>query len=164
MRDEAIVRRRQCCGSAVQQISGLRFTEASVQSASRKSESAGPLADGRTSTAAAKKAKLSVLLVTGDDMLWPQVGAHLGKDLVLKQVDSVDELLTATAPGQPAIILWDARDQGDSADVLLQAIREIASGNAFFSRPIGGRLLERRREIYLNSSPLKTRVFTLTGR
>ena len=118
MRDEAIVRRRQCCGSAVQQISGLRFTEASVQSASRKSESAGPLADGRTSAAAAKKAKLSVLLVTGDDMLWPQIGAHLGKDLVLKQVDSVDELLTAAAPGQPAIVLWDARDQGGSAGVL----------------------------------------------
>lgn len=54
--------------------------------------------------------------------------------------------------------------KGDSADVLLQAIREIANGNAFFSRPIGGRLLERRRETYLNSSPLKTRVFTLTGR
>jgi len=54
--------------------------------------------------------------------------------------------------------------KGDSADVLLQAIREIANGDAFFSRPVGGRLLERRREIHLNSSPLETRVFTLTFR
>ncbi len=89
-----------------------------MQSASRKSESAESQADGRTRAAAAKKTKLSVFLVTGDDMLWPQVGAHLGSDLILKQVDSVDELLTATSAGQPAIVLWDARNQSDSGGVL----------------------------------------------
>lgn len=54
--------------------------------------------------------------------------------------------------------------KGDSADILVQAIRETANGNAFFSRPVGGRLLERRRETYLNGSPIKTRLSTLTGR
>jgi len=66
----------------------------------------------------AKKAKLSVLLVTGDDMLWPQIGAQVGGDLLLKQVDSIDELLTATASGTPAIVLWDARNQTDAPGVL----------------------------------------------
>src|ERR1700730_11667616 len=71
-----------------------------------------------TPVPAAKKAKLSVLLITGDDMLWPQIGPHVGGDLILKQVDSVDELLTATTAGQPAIVLWDARNQTDAAAVL----------------------------------------------
>jgi TonB family protein len=66
----------------------------------------------------AKKAKLSVLLISGDDTLWPQIGAHVSGDLLLKQVDSIDELLTATRSGQPAIVLWDARNQTDTAGVL----------------------------------------------
>jgi TonB family protein len=90
-----------------------------VQSATRKHESAGSEpAALKSSPPAGKKTKLSVLLITGDDMLWPQIGAHLSKDLILKQVDSVDELLTATQPGQAAILLWDARNQTDSAVVL----------------------------------------------
>jgi TonB family protein len=90
-----------------------------VQSATRKNESAGPDPVALKSSApAGKKTKLSVLLITGDDMLWPQIGAHLSKDLILKQVDSVDELLTATQPGQAAILLWDARNQTDAAVVL----------------------------------------------
>jgi len=56
--------------------------------------------------------------VTGDDTLWPQLGAHVGGDLVLKQVDSIDELLTATPAGLPAIVLWDARNQTDAAGAL----------------------------------------------
>ena len=90
-----------------------------MQSATRKNESAGPEPVAlKASASAGKKTKLSVLLITGDDMLWPQVGAHLSKDLILKQVDSVDELLTATQPGQAAILLWDARNQTDAAVVL----------------------------------------------
>jgi protein TonB len=58
------------------------------------------------------------LLITRDDLLWPQVGAHLSNELILKQVDSVDELLTVVPLGQPAIILWDARLQTDHAAML----------------------------------------------
>jgi TonB family protein len=89
----------------------------SVQSATRKGESAAPESAERKPAAPAKRAKLSVLLITRDDLLWPQIGAHLSKELILKQVDSIDELLTATEPGQPAIVLWDARNVADAAAV-----------------------------------------------
>jgi TonB family protein len=89
----------------------------SVQSATRKSEAtASPAAEH--SAVPAKKAKLSVLLVTGDDLLWPQIGAHLSSELLLKQVDSMDELFATTPAGQPAIVLWDARAQSDAEAVL----------------------------------------------
>ena len=65
-----------------------------------------------------KKSKLGVLLVTGDDALWPQIGASLSADLILKQLDSIDELVASTPSGQPAIVLWDARNHADPASVL----------------------------------------------
>jgi TonB family protein len=89
-----------------------------VQSAAIKSESAASEPAERKPVPAAKRAKLSVLLVTGDDTLWPQIGAHVGGNLVLKQVDSMDELQSSTTSGQPAIVLWDARNQTDLAGVL----------------------------------------------
>ena len=67
---------------------------------------------------AVKKQKLTVLLVTGDDALWPQVGADLNSGLVLKQVDSIDELIETTPSGQAAIVLWDARNHAEPAAVL----------------------------------------------
>ena len=90
-----------------------------MQSATKKNESAGSESAALKSSASpAKKARHSVLLITRDDALWPQIGAHLGKELILKQVDSVDELLTAVPSGQAALVLWDARNQGDAAAVL----------------------------------------------
>ena len=89
-----------------------------MQSATRKGESAAPEPAGHRPTPATKRAKLSVLLITRDDMLWPQIGAHLGSELILKQVDCIDELLSATPSGQAAIVLWDARNQTDAATVL----------------------------------------------
>jgi TonB family protein len=89
----------------------------SVQSATRKGESPAAESADRKPAAPARRAKLSVLLITRDDLLWPQIGAHLSKELILKQVDTVDELLTATEPGQPAIVLWDARNVAAAAAV-----------------------------------------------
>jgi len=89
-----------------------------VQNATRKSESAASDPARRKPVTAAKRAKLSVLLISGDDALWPQIGPHVGGDLVLKQVDSIDELLSATVSGQPAIVLWDARNQTDAGGAL----------------------------------------------
>jgi TonB family protein len=89
-----------------------------VQSVTKITESAASEAPERRSTPEAKKAKLSVYLITGDDMLWPQIGPHLHKEMILKQVDSIDELLTSAASGQPAIILLDARSQADQAAAL----------------------------------------------
>jgi protein TonB len=65
-----------------------------------------------------KKSKLTVLLVTGDDSLWPQVGADLGSSLILKQLDSIDELVNSTPSAQAAIVLWDARNHLEPAAVL----------------------------------------------
>src|ERR1700739_5051938 len=62
---------------------------------------------------APKKHKLSAFLVTGDVDLWPQVGTHLTQKLIHRQLDSVDELLNATPPGQPGVVLWDARECPD---------------------------------------------------
>jgi protein TonB len=89
-----------------------------VQSATKKSESAPAERAAHRAAPVAKRAKLSVLLITGDDTLWPQVGTHLDNHLVLKQVDSIDELLSTTPSGQAAIVLWDARDQADAPAVL----------------------------------------------
>jgi TonB family protein len=84
----------------------------------RKHELAAPEAAERPVLQSVKRPKLPVLLVTGDDALWPQVGADLASDLVLKQLDSIDELITATPAGQAAIVLWDARSHPDPAAVL----------------------------------------------
>ena len=65
-----------------------------------------------------KKSKVSVLLITEDDALWPQVGADLGSSFVLKQLDSIDELVKSTPSGQAAIVLWDARNHPEPAAVL----------------------------------------------
>ncbi|MEP6884220.1 MAG: energy transducer TonB [Gammaproteobacteria bacterium] len=65
-----------------------------------------------------RRTKLSVLLVTRDDLLWPQICTHIGAGLILKQVDSIEELLSATPEGHSGIVLWDARNSDDAAAVL----------------------------------------------
>jgi TonB family protein len=82
----------------------------------RKQEPPATLAS-RESIPSARRKKLPVLLVTGDDGLWQQIGPDLGADFAPKQLDSIDELPGATSPG-PAIILWDARGYAEPAAVL----------------------------------------------
>jgi TonB family protein len=65
-----------------------------------------------------KRQKLAVLLVTGDEALWPQIGADLNAGMILKQLDSIDELIGSTPAGQAGIVLWDARQHADPAAVL----------------------------------------------
>jgi TonB family protein len=72
----------------------------------------------RPAVQSVKKQKLAVLLVTGDESLWPQIGADLNAGLTLKQLDSIEELISSTPSGQAAIILWDARNHPDPAAVL----------------------------------------------
>lgn len=67
---------------------------------------------------AVKKQKLGVMLVTADDSLWPQIGADLNAGLILKQLDSIDELISSVPSGQAGIVLWDARNHPDPAAVL----------------------------------------------
>jgi TonB family protein len=75
-------------------------------------------ADERAAVRPPKQAKLPALLVTGDDALWPQIGVDLHKDLILRQLDSIDELIASTPAGQGAIVLWDARGHIEPAAVL----------------------------------------------
>jgi len=76
---------------------------------------------------APKKHKLSAFLVTGDADLWPQVGTHLTQKLIHRQIDSVDELLNATPPDQPGVVLWDARECADRAAELARMQAHSAS-------------------------------------
>ncbi|HEX3950441.1 MAG TPA: energy transducer TonB [Steroidobacteraceae bacterium] len=84
----------------------------------RKHELIAPEAEERPVLQPVKKQKLPVLLVTEDESLWPQVGADLNSALVLKQLDSIDELISSTPSGQAAIVLWDARNHPEPAAVL----------------------------------------------
>ena len=84
----------------------------------RKHEVAAPEVTERPVLQPVKKLKLPALLVTEDDSLWPQVGADLNSHLVLKQVDSIDELINSAPSGQAAIVLWDARKHPEPAAVL----------------------------------------------
>jgi TonB family protein len=77
-------------------------------------------------TQAVKKLKLPALLITADDELWPQVGADLSSNLVLKQLDSIDELIHAMPAGQAGIVLWDARNHADPASVLTRITQHSA--------------------------------------
>jgi TonB family protein len=81
-------------------------------------ELAAPETAERPVLQSVKKSKLSVLLITEDDSLWPQVGADLGSGLILKQLDSIDELIKSTPSAQAAIVLWDARNHPEPAAVL----------------------------------------------
>jgi TonB family protein len=84
----------------------------------RKHELAAPDPAERPPLQSVKKQKLAVLLVTQDESLWPQIGADLNGGLVLKQLDTIDELVSSIPSGEAAIVLWDARNHPDPAAVL----------------------------------------------
>ncbi|MDP9082178.1 MAG: energy transducer TonB [Pseudomonadota bacterium] len=87
---------------------------------SEKARKIEPTAPGfaRASIPVAKKQKIAIFLVTQDESLWPQIGTSLNADMTLHQVDSIDELMTTSRLGQPAIVLWDARGAPDHTTAL----------------------------------------------
>src|SRR5271154_1138789 len=95
-----------------------RYGTVTMPKALRKHELAAPEPAKGAAIQSVKKQKLTVLLVTADESLWPQIGADLSGGLVLRQLDSVDELVSSTPAGQAAIVLWDARNHADPAAVL----------------------------------------------
>ena len=72
------------------------------------------------------KQKRQALLITSDDSLWPQVGAVVTSDVVLKHIDSVDQLLSTVEPGYAAILIWDGRGETDVATQLAKIQRHSA--------------------------------------
>jgi TonB family protein len=85
--------------------------------AARKSEPVVAEA-GERPAKALRKQRFNIFLVTDDESLWPLVGADLSADLILKQLDSVDELLATVPSGNAGIVLWDARGHGNPAAIL----------------------------------------------
>jgi protein TonB len=90
-----------------------------MTNATAKQNSAAPRA-GENPGSPAKRRKFDAYLVTLDDELWPQVGAHLTQRLNHRQIDSIEELVNATSPGEAAIVLWDARGAADQSGVLIR--------------------------------------------
>jgi periplasmic protein TonB len=72
------------------------------------------------------KKKRQALLVTADDSLWPQVGAIVASDVVLKHIDSVDQLLTTVEPGYAGIVIWDGRAETEFSTQLARIQRHSA--------------------------------------
>jgi TonB family protein len=67
---------------------------------------------------ASRKQKVDSFLVTSDDELWSPIGAHLTQKLRHRQIDSVEELIKSTSPGDSAVVLWDARGCTEPTAVL----------------------------------------------
>jgi len=90
-----------------------------VQNATRKSESAASEPTPRKSVAVAKKAKLPGTPHQTATTRSGRRSAHMSAaDLVLKQVDSIDELFHGDGIGTARHRLVDARNQTDAAGVL----------------------------------------------
>ena len=53
--------------------------------------------------------------------------AHLTQKLNHRQIDSVEELLNATPPDEPGVVLWDARECADQSDELARLQAHSAS-------------------------------------
>jgi protein TonB len=85
-----------------------------MSNAAAKSQTGSGAAKG-TTPGAPKRAKLAAFLVTGDEGLWPQIGAHLPAKLNFRQVDSIAELLSGAAAESPAVVVWDARASTDKS-------------------------------------------------
>ncbi|MGA2396857.1 MAG: TonB family protein [Steroidobacteraceae bacterium] len=88
-----------------------------MNNATAKQDSSSTSA-GQESSQPSRKRKFDAYLVTLDDELWPQVGAHLSSHLNHRQLDSIDELLSSTRPGEAAIVLWDARGAAEQSAIL----------------------------------------------
>jgi TonB family protein len=131
----------------------------------RKHELAAAEPAERPLPQAVKKQKLTVLLVTADESLWPQIGADLNGGLVLKQLDTIDELISSVPSGQAGIVLWDARNHPDPAAVLsrlhlhssrfaILALDDATSGSAW-SLPI-----QQRQVVAHVGLPIEAQVLT----
>jgi TonB family protein len=68
-----------------------------------------------TSSAPRSNQRRTAMLVTSDDALWPLVGAVIERDVVLKQLDSIDQLIGEAEPDHAGVVIWDARGESDDS-------------------------------------------------
>ncbi len=83
--------------------------------AARKTAAANSDTESASAPAVSRREKSHVFLVTQDESLWPLLGNGLGRDWLLKQVDTIGELLATVDATQSGIVVWDARGAADHA-------------------------------------------------
>ncbi|MGO9634063.1 MAG: TonB family protein [Steroidobacteraceae bacterium] len=83
--------------------------------AARKTAAANSHHESASAPAVSRRQRSNVFLVTQDESLWPLLGNGLGRDWVLKQVDTIGELLATVDAAQSGIVVWDARGAADHA-------------------------------------------------
>lgn len=127
----------------------------------------GEAANGQQSVREAKRLKPDVVL---QDLAMPLLNGLEAARQIAKEVPST-RVLILSAYSDDAYIehAVEAGAAGylmkeTAGDDLLRAIREIASGNAFFSPPVARRLLKQWQEKFPNGSAVKTKATKLTSR
>ena len=142
---------------------GLRLlleTEADIQVV-------GEAANGHQSVREAKRLKPDVVV---QDLAMPLLNGLEAARQIAREVPST-KVLILSAYSDDAYIehAIEAGAAGylmkeTAGDDLLRAIREIASGNAFFSPPVARRLLKQWQEKFPNGGPVRTKTPKLTSR
>ena len=127
----------------------------------------GEAANGQQSVREAKRLKPDVVL---QDLAMPMLNGLEATRQIGKEVPSA-KVLILSAYSDDAYIehAVEAGAAGylmkeTAGEDLLRAIREIASGNAFFSPPIAKRLLKQWQEKFPNGQPIKSKGVKLTSR
>jgi DNA-binding NarL/FixJ family response regulator len=127
----------------------------------------GEASDGHESVREAKRLKPNVVL---QDLAMPLLNGLEAARQIAKEVPTAKILIlsayTDDAYIEQAIRVGAAGYlmKETAGEDLLRAIREIASGNAFFSPPVARRLLKQWQEKFPDGSPVKAAAARLTGR
>ena len=127
----------------------------------------GEATNGQQSVRETKRLKPDVVL---QDLAMPLLNGLEAARQIAKEVPS-SKVLILSAYSDDAYIehAVEAGAAGylmkeTAGDDLLRAIREIASGNAFFSPPIARRILKQWQDKFPNGSPIKSKTAKLTSR
>jgi len=127
----------------------------------------GEAADGHQSVKETKRLKPDVVL---QDLSMPLLNGLEAARQIAKEVPATKVLILSAYTDDAYI--EHALEAGAAGYLmketagadLLRAIREIASGNAFFSPPVAKRLLKQWQEKFPNGSPVRADSIRLTGR
>lgn len=130
-------------------------------------EVVGEVEDGHRAVRETKRLLPDVVLL---DLSMPLLNGVEAARQIAKEVPSAKVLiLSAHSDDQYVQHATEAGAVGylmkeTAANDLLQAVREVARGNAFFSPPVARRLLKQSQEMFLNGGPVKTKATVLTSR
>lgn len=127
----------------------------------------GEASNGRRSVGEAKRLKPDVVV---QDLAMPLLNGLEAARQIAKEVPS-SKVLILSAYTDDAYIEHAVKAgvagylmKETAGDDLLRAIREIASGNAFFSPPVAKRLLKQWQDKFPNGNPIRTKTTKLTSR